>query len=301
MKGIYYLYNSTVVFKALRNYPGFKSLFYKVDKVKTAGAMKILDKVVTESGLKEKYSNIDISKLNPTGNRVWMFWYTGFETAPPLVKKCLEEAKKVKDIDLVLLDKNNLEDYFTFESNIRELFQNGSIPLVKLTNIMRTQLITRHGGLWCDATVYMPHKDIISRIQDKPFYSVKHFMDWHFGKGRWTGFFTGGGIGNPITSFLYDTLVEYYKHYNWHFDYFQFDYTWLYAYTHFDWAKQLIDSLPDGNPDINYIQKNWDKPFNKEEWDSMIKDNEIQKLNWKAAKLPEDKSIETIGRHFLES
>ena len=299
MKGIYYLYKSTVVFKALRNCFGFKSLFFKVDKLKTAGAMKIIDKVVKKSGLDKKYRDVDLTKLNPIGNRVWIYWYTGFETAPALIKKCVEEAKKVKDIDLILLDKNNFKEYFAFDDNLKKLVDEGKVPHEKLANIVRTQLISRHGGTWCDATLFIIDKNLISNIKEMSFYSAKHPKDWHFAEGRWTTFFLGGGIGNPITSFIYDTLIEYYKYYDWHFDYFQFDYIWLYAYRNFDWARKIIDGLPENNKDLNYIQRNWDKPFNKNEWNTMMTNNEMQKLNWKVAKLPDDRTIETVGLHFL--
>lgn len=298
MKAIYHIFNSSVVFKALKDTPGFKNLFWKTEALKKKGAMKILDTVI-KGEIEEKYSNIDLSTLNTVGNKVWMFWYTGFDTAPELVKKCLEKAKQVEGIDLVLLDKNNLLDYFTFEGNIKKYLDNGNIPLVKLSNIMRTQLITRHGGLWCDATVFITHPDLINRIKDLKFFTLRHSKGWHFSEGRWSGYFTGGGIGNPITGFLYDTLVKYYDMYDYHFDYFQFDYTWYYAYTHFDWARQLIDGVPGFSKDLDFLQHNWDKPYDESVWDAVIQNNEAQKLNWKANKTPEDRSIDTMGLHFL--
>lgn len=298
MKATYYLFNSSVVFKALKDTPGFRKLFRGTEALKTAAAMKIIDKVV-RGELEEKYSNVDISKLNPIGNKVWMFWYSGFESAPEIIKKCLGQMQKVEGIDLMLLDKNNFLDYFKFEGNVKKYLDMGRLPFAKLSNILRTQLISRHGGTWCDATIFITHPDLFDRIKDLSYYSVRHTKGWHFAEGKWTTFFMGGGKGNPLAGFICDTLTKYYDTHDYHFDYFQFDYTWLYAYTHFDWARQLIDSTPGFSNDLDYLQLHWNQPYNEEDWNNMMKNNEMQKLNWKANKVPEDITTETMGLHFL--
>ena len=293
-----YLYRVTS-FKALWQKNSNSNIYRCIDSLKTAIAMRVLDHTVGAM-LKEKYSNIDLSTLEPIGNNVWIFWYSGFETAPLIVKKCVKSIEKNKDINLILLDKNNFENYFDFAPHLKKLFESGDLTIQDLADILRTQLLAKHGGIWCDATVFITHNDFLPSLRNSYFYSGSYTPNWLFTKGKWTSFFIAAGKGNPLVSALSEALTYYFQFYDHHFCYFQFDYTWLYLYSHFAWAKQLIDSVNQDNKNIFYLSYNWDKPYNEAEYNKAMMENEIQKLNWKSNKVPKLNSTEeTTGIHFL--
>ena len=202
--------------------------------------------------------------------------------------------------NLILLDKNNLEDYFDFAPHLKKLFEAGSLTIQDLADILRTQLLAKHGGIWCDATVFITHNDFLSGLRNNFFYSGSYTPNWLFTKGKWTSFFIAAGRGNPLVSALSEAFTYYFQFHDHHFCYFQFDYTWLYLYSHFAWAKQLIDSVNQDNKNIFYLSYNWNKPYNETEYNKAMMENEIQKLNWKSNKVPElDSAEETNGIHFL--
>lgn len=273
----------------------------------------ILDDIIINSELKTKYSNCDISKLNKIGNTVWIFWYSGFDTAPPLVRKCVEITKSLNDANVVLIDKNNLEHYFKFEGNIKHLFENKKISIQTFSDILRTQLLSSKGGFWFDATLFATRQDFILNHENLTYFSIKHSKNdlllkkkWNefFTEGRWSTYCNGAGINNPLFSFIYDTFIAYYNKYDHIFDYFQIDYIWLYAYNHFDWAKEMIDSVfPCVDCSYNFHHKLLRK-FNEDDWNKTIVNNEFQKLGWRAVapkKLNKIKNrkYETYYDHFL--
>ena len=250
----------------------------------------LLDKVAKESGLYAKFKDVDLSSLKPIGNRVWMFWYTGLATAPPIVRKCVSIVQNLQDVDLVVIDKTNLEDYFVFEGNIRRYFENGNISIQTFSDILRCQLLSRWGGFWFDATLFVTRRDFIITHKDLSFFTIHHLTNdlllkrkWneYFTKGKWSIYGVGASQGSPLFSFVYEMYVEYFESLQKDFDYFQTDYTILYAYTNFEWAKVLIDSVPTSVTCSYFLGQNMQRCFNQEQWDQIIADNEFQKLRWR--------------------
>lgn len=69
-------------------------------KNKWKSIFPILDGIAKDSGLYDKYKDVDVSKLKPIGNKIWVFWYTGLDTAPSIVKKCVELDKALDGCDI---------------------------------------------------------------------------------------------------------------------------------------------------------------------------------------------------------
>lgn len=242
---------------------------------------KVLDNIAKESGLYDKYLNADVSDLKPIGNRVWMFWYTGFDTAPPIVKKCADLASRLEEVDLVLIDKNNLEAYFTFEGNIKDLFYKGKITIQTFSDILRCQLLSRYGGFWFDATLFVTNKDFVTNFSKLSFFTIRHLDCNFFTKGYWSGYGIGAGMGHPVFSFIYDMFLAYYEVYAKVLDYFQIDYIWMYAYAHFDWVKMVIDSNIPTVSNAYILAEIMEQRFNLQKWEYIIQENLFQKLQWR--------------------
>lgn len=152
----------------------------------------------------QDYTNISLTECSTIGRRVWMFWYQGFENAPILVKKCVSIIKQLDGIDLVLLDKTNLEKYFLFESNIRDLFMKGNISMQTFSDIVRFQLLNRYGGFWFDSTLLVLRKDIIIKLQEEKFFSIRHLHSDFFTQGRWSIYGIGGARKSNCFFYIQD-------------------------------------------------------------------------------------------------
>lgn len=88
--------------------------------------------------------------------RVWLCWLQGMDNAPELVKICYKSMQHyINDMEIVVLDESNLKDYITLPDYIYEKFEKGIIPFAQFTDIVRTELLIEHGGLWMDCTTYL--------------------------------------------------------------------------------------------------------------------------------------------------
>lgn len=89
-------------------------------------------------------------------NKVWIFWYQGFEQAPELVKTTINEIKKIlHDKEIIILTKENLSKYIELPKYINEKFEKNLIPIAHYSDLIRLELLTKYGGLWIDSTVLL--------------------------------------------------------------------------------------------------------------------------------------------------
>lgn len=87
--------------------------------------------------------------------KVFSIWLQGEESAPPIVRACIESARKQFGERYVLLDARNLADYVTLPDYIEEKFRKGKIKPAHYADICRVELLYRYGGYWLDTTCYV--------------------------------------------------------------------------------------------------------------------------------------------------
>ena len=269
-------------------------------KNKWKSIFPILDGIAKDSGLYDKYKDVDVSKLKPIGNKIWVFWYTGLDTAPSIVKKCVELDKALDGSAVIFIDKNNLERYFSFDeksSRVKELFEEGKISIQTFSDILRCKLISQYGGFWFDATLFCTRKNFIGLYGREKYFSVRHFSTISHTEGKWSVWCLGGGTGNPVFSFIYDMFIEYYNRYDVIFDYFQIDYAWKYLYETFPWARTLIDHTEPSVVNSDFIASAYSSPFNDIDWKIMLRHNIVQKLNRRT--LPKEVAKGSYLDYFL--
>ena len=84
---------------------------------------------------------------------IFTYWHQGFDQAPRLVRMCIKRLTDLHpDWEVHLLDKDNLEDLippFPMPAHNRE-----GISLAAWSDLVRTQLLLKYGGVWMDPTVF---------------------------------------------------------------------------------------------------------------------------------------------------
>ena len=145
------------------------SQFILLGKSRTAlEILRLVTTLKTKQHLAKKYGNV-LKLFNakwqenlPHCKRktVWIFWWQGEEAMPPLVRKCYESVKEnLKNWEIVLLSEKNYQQYADFPIYILEKLQNG-ITLTHFSDLLRLELLIKHGGLWLDATVLCTSSNI---------------------------------------------------------------------------------------------------------------------------------------------
>ncbi|MGY6587761.1 MAG: capsular polysaccharide synthesis protein [Wenzhouxiangella sp.] len=85
--------------------------------------------------------------------QLFTYWHQGFDHAPAIVDACISSFKRNhEDWDLICLDSESvqrwLEPFPIREGRWQEL------SLAHQSDLIRTQLLIRHGGVWADPTVF---------------------------------------------------------------------------------------------------------------------------------------------------
>lgn len=81
---------------------------------------------------------------------IWLFWNTGLEQAPEIVKTCYQSIKKYAGRQVVLLTENNVQNYINMPDYLNEKLKSGVLPLAIYTDLMRVALLEHYGGTWMD-------------------------------------------------------------------------------------------------------------------------------------------------------
>jgi mannosyltransferase OCH1-like enzyme len=85
--------------------------------------------------------------------KIWFLWLQGADQMPEVVQRCFESWRRYNsDWEIIFLDENNLHTYI----DIEELLAGRPIemPRVSLSEIVRINVLQKHGGVWVDASCY---------------------------------------------------------------------------------------------------------------------------------------------------
>ena len=89
--------------------------------------------------LANKYKNL-IKKENkiPENSPIWVMWYQGIKSAPPIVLSCINSIIINKGKHHVnIIDKYNLDKYIKLPSYIIDKFKNGTFSITHFSDIVR--------------------------------------------------------------------------------------------------------------------------------------------------------------------
>ena len=210
--------------------------------------------------LKNKYGDIflkprtqntkkDIQNKEYKEEPVWVFWYSGIETAPALVRRCVESIyEHANGHPVHLLNKHNLDSYIELPLIFKERLNNREIGLAHFSDVLRVYLLEKYGGLWLDATIFC-NKNLPENYFTNEFFSCKSLEKTPgcVSQNRWTTFCIGGKPGNILFRVLKDFFYAYWNQEKAAIDYLFFDDAIYLTYTMLIDAKREIDNVPINN------------------------------------------------------
>ena len=248
----------------------------------------------------EQSSQKDVSK--ESDGRIWIFWWQGYKNAPEIVKKCISSAEKNAGTHpVILLTKENWQEYAYIPEYITRKVETGAISLTHFSDILRMVLLAEHGGLWLDATIFVS-KEIPEYCFSLPYFSI-HYKNpaSRIAKGKWTVFCQAGQKKSIIHSFCRDIFFSYLKKYNKLIDYFLFDYVMLAGYNNIPAFKKLVDSIPFNNQGVKELDRHFNDEFSRELFSSVLENSVFFKLNWKREYKEKTDGKQTIYSWFMEN
>mgnify|MGYP005849778189 CR=1 FL=1 len=140
--------------------------------------------------------------------RIFSYWHQGFEDAPPVVQLCITSIRRHHPSwEINLLDSKSIEVWLKQipipEKKWRRL------PIAHQSDVIRTQLLLRHGGVWADPTVWFagPMDEWLSERMESGL-----LMFHRPGRDRLiSNWFIGAEAGNPLLARFYEQLCCYWR------------------------------------------------------------------------------------------
>lgn len=229
---------------------------------------KIIDKGVS--------TNLPRSK----SNFIWICWLQGMESAPRIVKACVNSIiKAMPDKQIIILTNDNIFDYINLPDYILRKKENGIIPLAHFTDLIRIELLCNYGGGWIDATVLCTTNKIPSFIDNASLFVYKQFDLYQkdiypIMLSSWLIF---SEKNHPILLLTRDLLFDYWKENNKLTHYFTFHFFFSMA------ARRYFDLWEDIPPVNNHgphtLQLELKHKYSCERWEQITSISCFHKLN----------------------
>ena len=267
----------SVLTRIFNKIPMLEKVNIKLYNKKHEEIIKYLNK--NYSYIIQKYDNKQTYKIK--SDKVWIFWWQGIENAPQIVKKCINSIKNFSD-NVIIITKDNIFDFIDIENYILEKFNKNIITKTHFSDILRMKLLSKYGGYWIDATVFISD-NIFKDIMGKQFYTPKLYEKENLkmvSKGKWCGFFIGGE-NVKLFNFVNEFFREYWRKEELLIDYFLIDYVINIAYENIKDIKEEIDNNEYNNENIFKLNTILDKKYDKNVLIELYNKNKIHKLSYK--------------------
>lgn len=273
----------------------FKSLYpvitKRVNKV-------LLDKYAAVEGnaLIESLKPLHVVSDRP---HLWWCWIQGEEKAPALAKVCLESLRRsFPEYEVVVISQENMHEWVQFPPHILEKYQQGIIPHVAMTDLLRLELLIRYGGIWIDSTVLctLPESEDAIDLRGLHAPSVKEMLEaelflfqyatpgnaWNGSVSNW---FIASHPGNPLLADVLSKLYAYWKDHDCLLQYYMMH---LFIADAARQYPEMIQSMPYGwSVPCIVLGKHLGDTFNPEQWNRFSNKVYWHKLSYRG--------VETYG------
>ncbi len=254
----------------------------------------------------EEYKNADFNSCKYQENApIFICWWTGETSAPPLVKACIKSIRaNAEKHPVYLINSENCFDFIDAPNYIKDGVKNGKIKLVTFTDYLRSSLLYNYGGLWLDATIFCTGS-ISEQCFKAPFFSIKMppIPNEHtVSEFRWTAFCLGGFKGQPLFAYMKSAFDMYFSKHTELIDYFLVDYLIALAYNEIPEARRLIDAVEVNNPDVYALSAAFKTGTSAEDYNRIVSSStQLYKLSWRESYPLKDKNgNETLYFKLIE-
>lgn len=250
----------------LRNGVGLK-VNHKLTK-KYLPLLKDWDRTYKEPAVSEK-------------RKVWICWLQGLENAPYVVQRCVKSLREnVTDREIVVITSDNYREYTDFPDYILDKYKKGQITHTHFSDLLRLELLMRHGGTWIDSTVFCSGSNIPSYMLDSDFFVFQNLKPGNDGQAtNISSWFMTARQGNKLIAAVRYLLYSYWKKENFLVDYFlihQFI-SVVADYYIDDW--QHIFPYPNSLPHVLLLRMF--EPYNEDLWNNLKAICPFHKLSYK--------------------
>ena len=263
---------------------------------------RIISKYLTEEfrPIYEKYKTIDYVPKGNVPRIIWILWWQGEENMPDIPKACLKSLRRwAPGWEIRILTENNYKEYIDLNDVIEfsNQYPNGKqrLTIQYMSDLMRTRLLYKYGGIWIDATMFIANDRIFNLIETLPFFTIKlndSLLDdpsrnnsyFTPGRGSFCDSFWASVPNNPFFAFINECMTYHINHHKVIWDYFIIEYSILIGNSQMPFFCEMLTNVPFSNPDLYWLETNIYNEFDNQKWNNICDNSSIFKLNWRMKK-----------------
>ncbi|GHT17006.1 hypothetical protein FACS189429_0200 [Bacteroidia bacterium] len=230
---------------------------------------------------------------------LWQYWAQGADSAPELVQACFRTAEKFSgERKHIIIDNKTLSHYADLPAYIHDRFRAGEISYAHFSDLVRMELLYRHGGYWLDATNYMT--DEIPQWIDALDFFVFHDRTVGYPYSFMQNCFIRSVKGAFLLEAWRAMCFEYWKNENKNLDYFQHQLMFKAMIENSAKAKKCYAQMPniDQEPTHRFAKEKLYSEFDAEEFKRLTADAFFQKLSHH--NVPANVSANTNYAHLIK-
>lgn len=218
---------------------------------------------------------------------VWVCWWQGYDQMPEVVRLCLQSIETAFSnfpAQIILVTKENYQNYVTFSDAVKMRMKENAIPLTHLSDVLRAQLLCRYGGIWLDATCLIWDNRFIDLLLQYPFFTRKQggpMNELDIVSGRWATYFVRGLPNLPIFHFWVDAFDLYWEKYDTLQNYFIFDYITAIAYDKLPEVRAFFDAVPVNNEAAQVLESWSNKAYDASRLKLLTDNSWLFKMTYK--------------------
>ncbi|MFT6259383.1 MAG: mannosyltransferase OCH1-like enzyme [Rickettsiales bacterium] len=200
---------------------------------------------------------------------IWVCWIQGFENAPKVVQSCITSIKNhSKEYTVNIITDANIKQFVDIPEYIYNKRASGNMSNTHFSDILRVFLLSKHGGIWVDSTVFLTDS-LPKEITSGSFFCF-HAKNILNNNNNWI---IASSKDHKLTNGIKTLLLEYWKHEKTAVHYFIF--------------HIFFDLMVENNQHLNGLWQNvpvlcdgdyYNLPFSKKSSEK----NTIHKLNHRA-------------------
>lgn len=250
-------------------------------------------------GILKKYRYSNIPELTSGVYVIWVMWWEGEEEMPPIIRMNYESLKRnANGHKINLITNGNYLNWVELPDYINLKFERKLINLTHLSDFIRVALLSKYGGLWLDATIYvtapLPEKMNVFYWSTKWVLKPNEKNTYPLWKALWEissipklTITQCMGIWyscphNPIFDCLKDFWMEYWKNDN------STPYYWTtevflngVMYDQIPAVKNMIDEVAESNPQVFKMRHHVNRDYNEQLLRELTGDTQFFYLSWK--------------------
>lgn len=213
---------------------------------------------------------------------VWFCWLQGIESAPEIVKVCLESLRvHLPEREIRIIDENNWKDFIELPDYIVSRWEKGQIPPANFSDLLRLELLVRHGGTWIDSTVLCTGTEHAEEYLDADLFLFQYTPKGTAAGISISNWFISSCRYNEVLLVLRDMLFAYWKDYDCTLDYYIFHLFFSMIAKEY---PERISAMPYGSSAKSIaLMRHWGEPFNLEKWNRLVGRTDFHKLSFRAS------------------